>query len=273
MYSYQIPRLPTQISREEFVELVFDLGRENSHGYDTTIASVQLGDYFVSFDGPRIPHVILTFDERIRVKRDKFREQQALRAKGETIDMGLKARIISRIIAERPNKTFVDEPLPQVYSIELAHVVSVILAKYNETIGYRSTKKAISNANNCILLKMEWEILYIIDFRPKVYNFISLIGFMTKDEYSPKLRRLSSVFWDLSKEVCLNRDLLKANPLTTVMGICLLGRHGKLRATQTNREREFREFMVQIAKEFEIDLSELLRTYIQTRTASQKLST
>lgn len=268
MYSHQILKLPTEISREEFVELVFDLGRVNSHGYDSMIAAVQLGDYFVSFKGPRTPYVKLTDEEKRQVKIDKIRERQSLLAEGTPIDMGIEARVTSRIIAGRPNKTFADEPTSQYYSVELAHVVSVILGKYNESNGYRSTKKATSDTNNGIILKMEWEILHMIDFKPKVYNFITIIGFLIKhDEHSPHLTRLSSVFWDLSKEVCLNRSLLEGNPFTIVMAICLLGRTGKLRATHTHRERKFREFMIQVAKECDMDLSDLLRQYIQRMKA------
>lgn len=267
MYRSSVPHLPVEISREEFVELVFDLGRIHSHGYDTIVASVELGDYFVSFPGPREPFIELTNEEKARIRTEKIRAKREIHLLGGKSDFGLEARITAKIIAARTVKTFLDEPVPQIYSIELAHVVSVIVAKYNETAGYRKTTIAMADTENRFIVKMEWELLLLIGYKPKVSNFMTLIGLITnKDQYSREFRHLSSVFWDLSKEICLNRELLNKDPWTLVMGIFLLGRMGKLRALRTNRERKFRQFIVQLAKEFELDLSELLQAYIQARS-------
>ena len=75
---------------------------------------------------------------------------------------------------------------------------------------------------------------------------------------------LSSAFLDLSKEVCMNQILLDMSPFTVLAGILLLG--GKLRATMINRRRLFQEIMLKIAYEYEVSITDLLRSYINQRT-------
>jgi len=53
MYKRNIPHLPEKINRCEFVNIIFDIGLEYQHGYDTLMIAVEIGDYFVSYDGPR----------------------------------------------------------------------------------------------------------------------------------------------------------------------------------------------------------------------------
>lgn len=234
MYQRDIPKLPKTITRNAFVNMVFDLGHRYQHGYDTIVASVQLGDYFVSFKGERRPFFLLSQGEKI----------------------------------EQP--PFMYELVPQIYSTELAYVVTVIMAKSNEDDGYQCTDDAVSDTNNRYISKMEWEICTLLNFNIKVYNFITLIGTIilttlnnneTTDDLSSFT--LHSMFFDLSKEICLNRDLLAKDPKVIVTGCILLHQAGKLRAARTNKERKFHEAMMKISREYELDLDELLNAYIK----------
>lgn len=248
MYTRNISRLPEEISRDEFVNIVFDLGLMHQHGCDTIVASVELGDYFVSFRGNRIPFVQLTKKERMK---RKSREK-----KGERVE----------------KTTFKEEVIPQVYSVELAHVVTIIIAKYNEDDGYNWTDDAIDATNNDYVIKMEWEICIMLGFHIKVRNFITLIGeiiwsITTEDEriHESSSLRLHSMFWDLSKEICMDQKLLATDPRALVMGCLLLQQRGKLRAVRINKERIFRATMNLIAHEYELDINDLLNTYIKLK--------
>ena len=269
MYSRDIPKLPNAIPREQFVQLVFELGFNYRHGYDSIIAAVQLGDYFVSFTGPRLPYLKLTGDEenqRFNQDYRRVKREFSVMGYGSKPNFGTKALLINQICAERKIKTFMDEPIPQVYSIELAHVVTVIMGKGNEdhNQGYNSTKQAIINTDNCYVDKMEWELLTLLGFTVKVHNFITIIGALISDEpNTQQLRSLPGVFWDISKEICLNQNLLAQDPRTIIMSIILLARVGKLRALQIYRERKFTEHMQVIARYCDIKFDDLIRTYIR----------
>lgn len=259
MYARDTPRLPIPISRDQFVKIIFELGYLSEHGYDTIVGSVQLGDYFVAFSGPREPFIELTREEQLLMKKEQ------LIAEGKESDMGLEGRITDVILSARNPKTFMDELVPQVYSNELAHVVTVLVAKYNEDFhhGYRSINLAVFDTGNYYVRKMEREICTMMGFNLKVHNFISVIGALIIDYDAKVFRRLGSVFWDISREICLNQKLLSLNPLNVALAIFLLGRAGKLRALRTNRERKFRKLMKTIAREYELDVSDVVRSYIQ----------
>lgn len=265
MYSRDMPKLPVSISRNEFVELVFSLGYENSHGYDTIVATVQLGDYFVSYSGPRTPYREFTSIER-NLLRDRRRQLKCIQG---TLDFATESRLVDEILAARTEHTFMDECVSQIYSVELAHIATIIVAKYNEDFGsgYRFTNKAISDTVNCYVRKMEWEILTLIGFKPKVYNFISVIGALimevNKLEYPPVL---GTVFLDISKDVCLDKELLSKDPWTVVLGLIILAQKGKLRALRLHRERVFRETMKAIAREYELEFEDVIRAYIELKT-------
>ena len=262
MFQRDTPKLPIPVSRGTFVDLVFDLGKENSHGYDTIIAAVQLGDYFVSFTGPRVIYRKLMEVEKIKYNTEKLALKRSLNLRN--LDYGQKGQIINKILEER-KPTFIDEPTPQVYSVELAHVVSVIAAKCNEDFsGYR-THEAIFETDNCYVVKMEWEIFSIIGFRLKVYNFITVIGSIIAEifgvERSPYL---GSQFWDISREVALDPKLLEINPQTLVLGMILLG--NKLKALRTHRERIFSKTITNLVQEYELRAEDILQAYIRMKS-------
>src|SRR3972149_10462552 len=104
MYQRDIPRRPIVINRAQFVDEVFDLGQKYKHGCDTIMNAVEIGDYFVSFIGPRVPYMGPMTEGIMNSK------------------LGM--------------KELIQDLVPQEYSIELAHVVTIMAAKINEDKGY-----------------------------------------------------------------------------------------------------------------------------------------
>jgi hypothetical protein len=223
MYERDIPHVPSEVTREEFVHHVFDLGFRYYHSYSTCIGTVELGDKFVSFTGARTPHTSTLFPD--------------------------------------------NECVPQIYSLELAYITTVILAKRYEDHGYKSTKQAITDTDNSYIIKMEWEICQILNFHITINNFMTTMGELLWDGTSNvsdvnNILPWHPMFWDLSKEVCLNRSLLSARPHTLILGIMLLWNSGSLRAMRSYKQRIFRDTMMRLAYECEVPLEELLRGYI-----------
>lgn len=270
MYQRDIPKLPKTITRDEFVNIVFDLGHRHQHGYDTIVASVQLGDYFVSFKGERNPFFLLSRAEKRSIK-DLLKKNTQV--KGAIYNLNTDILLNSPFREKLEQKPFMYELVPQIYSTELAYVVTVIMAKSNEDDGYRWTDDAVSDTNNRYVIKMEWEICMLLNFNIKVHNFITLIGHiicttLNDDEKTHDLStfKLHSMFFDLSKEICLNRDLLAKDAKVIVIGCILLNQAGKLRAQRTNKERTFREVMMKISREYEVDIGQLLQAYINIKS-------
>lgn len=225
MYQRDIPKFPVKINRREFVNYVFDLGRRYNHGYDTIITSVEIGDKFVSYTGHRESYV----DQKYYCHD-----------------------IILNLV-------------PQEYSIELAHVVTVIAAKCNEDFGYERTWSAMADTQNRYVIKMEWEVCMVLGFRVKINNFISAISDILCHHHIVDSKILGSVFWDLSKDICMNQELLNINPVVIIMATILLYKCGKLRAIRSNRERTFLNIMQQVAHEYEVPLIDVLRSYISIK--------
>jgi hypothetical protein len=230
MYQRDIPHLPIKIDRDQFVEIVFYLGLIHRHGYDTIVASVQLGDTFVS-------------DPKIQLQDTANYEIQ------------------STTICDQSNQVeIMNEPVPRIYSNELAHTVTVIAAKANEDYGYMNIKDAIIDTENSYVLKIEREICVMLNFHVKIHNFITTIGVLLYDKVQHPL--LGSEFWDISKQICMDPVLLKMTPRTLILGLIILFRHKKLRASHDNRKRIFTDTMMQISKEYELDLSDVLKEYV-----------
>lgn len=49
MYNKNIEKIPEEITRCEFVTIIFDLGLSYEFGYDTLMAAVQLGDKYIDY--------------------------------------------------------------------------------------------------------------------------------------------------------------------------------------------------------------------------------
>lgn len=262
MYQRDIAKLPVPIDRTDFIELVFDIGREHRHGYDTIVASVQIGDWFVNYKGERNCLRPLTNQERLIVEEEKLEISRKTNIRYFDMSSDVEDECINKVVSQRQQDEIMDKLVPQVYSTELACVVTLIACKCNEDFnsGYCHTDAAVSDTMNCYVVKMEWEIFDLLGFGFKVYNFISLIGTFLETP------QLGSVFWDISKDICLNQPLLTKNPQTVVLALLILGRRGQLRAVHKHKERMFQETMKKLAHEYELDIRSVLQAYIQNKT-------
>lgn len=148
------------------------------------------------------------------------------------------------------------------YSIELACVVAVIGAKLCEDIGYISIRQAEIDTCNRIVYDLEQEICQIMGFHIKNNNYITFIS----NILHPQSKHLSPLFWDLSKEICLNQSFLTLNPNVILCACFLLSKRNKLKAQSQYKERKFLSIMKLISKEFELDFSHLMKAYITYKT-------
>lgn len=229
MYRRDIPHMPNTVSREQFVKEIFDLGLRFDYECDTLITAVEIGDKFVSYEGDRVPYTSYK-----KEKQDKLTSEQI--------------KIITEVV-------------PQVYSRELAYVALVISADVTEDNGY-SIEEAADELENGYVYKMQWEICMLNDFYICNKNFTTLLASLV-DYAEFKLNRM---FWDLSLAICLDKTLLYANHITIIIAIIILSDRRKLRAQKQYRKRIFRNLMLQIAKEYEIPISELLQSYINIKS-------
>jgi hypothetical protein len=136
MYQWQIPKLPTEISRGQFVKKVFDISIQYNHGFDSLVQAIIIADDFVNTKEERHPYI--------------FQDKDI-------------------------NKEF-NELSAQIYSEELASVVVLITGKINEDNGYIKTIQAIYHTNNVYVMKMENEIYNLYNFNLKIDNFMSVLG-------------------------------------------------------------------------------------------------
>lgn len=226
MYRREIPHLPNVTSRKEFVELVFDLGLRLEYGYDTLITAVEIGDRFISHEGHRIPYTSYKKDQQNKLTSDQI-------------------KIITELV-------------PQVYSRELAYVSLVISADINEDDGFQ-IEKAAEELENGYVYKMQWEISMMNNFCIRNHNFITLLVSLIPD----KKYVFDRMFWDLSRVICMDETLLHTNPITITLAIIILIKRDKLRAQKQYNQRIFQTLMIQISKEYEIPLSDLLLEYIK----------
>lgn len=228
MYHRDIPKLPLGISRPEFVHEIFDLGTHYSHGYDTIVATVQLGDFFVNSPNHR-DFLFIPFTEK---------EQQLWKDYQELLTT----------------------PCSQIYSTELAHVVTVIIAKYNEDEGYINTTDVLITTDNRYIIKMEWEICKLIDYHVKINNFITVISNLI-GQYITTDWKYGSFFRDFSRQICLDPILLSTNPYTIIFSAIFLHRQNKLKAHFIYKENKFLDIIANIIHEYELDLDEFVKEY------------
>lgn len=237
MYQREIAKLPTEISREDFVEKIFDLGFDQNHEYDTIMLAVQIGDFFVKYDGHRIPHT-------------SWKRKEIVESKLSKRDPRCDPDGIADILAI------------QKYSDELVHTVTAIASDYNEDDGY-DIAKANVNCNNGYVFKLEWEICSILEFHIQPRNYIRAIGQLIyhKHQYE-KIRHLAPIFWDLSKDICLNHQLTIMNPNTVLLGIVMLYKRKRLSAIRKYRCRRFSTLFKNLAREYELPIGKILQAYI-----------
>ena len=162
--------------------------------------------------------------------------------------------------------------IEQIYSIELAYVVTVMVGKFNEDVGYNMTKHAKEDTQNHYVVKMEWEIFGFLNYHIKIRNIITLISNMITTKDSNESRTLSSIFWDLSKDICIDERMMKINPFTVLLACRLLYKRRKLRAIRSNKIRIALTVLLRTAKEYAIPPNTLLRTYIKYKQESIQIS-
>jgi len=185
--------LPKEITRKDYVELIFEIGYEYS--YETIYTAVELGDKFVEHE---------------------------------------------------------QSSIPQIYSTELAYVVLSLVAKAKEDFNFYCTKTALRETKNSFLINMEWKIGEMFGFCFNSKNFLTLASSLVCCD------KLYSGFFDLTKEVCMNKKLMKTNPRTLLCGILLLIKKRKLKAPKLHRWRLFSSLLMKASYEYEIPLKDLI---------------
>lgn len=235
MYRREIPHLPNTVPRKQFVKEIFDLGLRFDYGYDTLITAVEIGDRFVSYKGDRVSYTYYK-------KKNKLSSDQI---------------------------NIITEFVPQIYSRELAYVSLVISADVTEDDGY-SIGEVADELENGYVYKMQWEICIINDFCIHNNNFITLLGSLIWEANSSVDEcTLSKMFWDLSLAICTDETLLYANPINIILAVIMLNNMGKLCTPKQYRERIFQKLMSQVAKEYDIPISNLLQAYIGNKSANE----
>lgn len=209
MYEWDFIKKPDVITRESFVEMVFEIGSSYNHGYDSIIASVQLGDQYIDMTN-------------------------------------------------------------NIYSSELAHVVTLIIGKFNEDHGCTETRLVLTNTNNKYIVQLENEIYSMIGFHVKIYNFITVIEDLLlsyNENFDPSYYH--SLFYDISKDICQDKKLLSLNPRAIIIGIIILYKRGLLKSYKINKQRIFLNFIEKISQEYEVDMYAMLHAYIELKLNSK----
>ena len=292
MYKRDIPTLPKEIRRDKFVNSVFEIGYQNYQSCHTMVTAVLLGDRFVESKEPRT--LYLTPSKETILHRQHKREKWE--AKVKKLDAGSNTsdhdddeedeeeeqELSTELdkLSERFSKIsiqiedpmaaypFMSEPMAQIYSIELAHVVVILASKYYEDCISYDTDEALYELENRYIIKMEWEVYTMLKFQITVPNFTHVIyAILSEQGYSTNWY-FGSLFKDLIKEVCLYRELLQMSPATVILGIVLLYRRGKLAAVTKNKQRIFLEIMQRTANDYEVELSSVLKEYIRHKQES-----
>jgi len=145
------------------------------------------------------------------------------------------------------------------YSIELAHVVSILSAKYNEDFGYKLIYLAADDTNNHIVYALEKEVYKCINYKITHNKFIILLYIIIGE------KKLHSCFWDILKDICSNEETFKLsniNPKVILLGLILLFKNNKLSSIRKNKERIFKEFINIVSHEFEIKPEDFLKSYL-----------
>lgn len=140
------------------------------------------------------------------------------------------------------------------YTNNLAHAVLNLSAKIKEDFSDFCTMSSIIDTEGHEVINVEWEVAIGLNFNFCSKNFFDLSSFLLRKEE----KILHSCFRDLTKQICLNKQLMKTNPLTLLCGILMLIKKGKLAAKRINRERISLEILEKSAREYGIDFSCLI---------------
>lgn len=236
MYKWLTPKLPTIITRKDFVTLVFDICDQIRLNYDLIIHVIEVADKFVDYDGDRISSLLL-------LKK-------------------------SYILENFSYREMIQHPVPQDYSVELAYVTVNIVAKAMEDFSHSRTITLAQNLENYYVFKMEREICDIINYTVKPKNIMSFIGCLIWKQPHDSKHVLDTLFWDLSKVICHDKKLLYSNPIAVLMGIIILFKKNKLSTVRENKYRTFITFIEMIAFDYNLDVRDILSEYIKVKRNS-----
>lgn len=131
------------------------------------------------------------------------------------------------------------------YSIELAHVVTILSCKLNEDSGYDSLSEAITTLDNSILISMEQDIWSSLQYQLPRSHIMSDIHefFCGFEDY-----QFSFIFWEICYQICEESHMLQLNSLVIIMAIIYLGKIDKLKASKTGRLKYFHMLIETIAQ-------------------------
>lgn len=170
---------------------------------------------------------------------NKIKTISHLRYINEIIDIGIsyEHEYDTILTAIQIGDYFIKTSVGVKYSLELAHVASILAAKSNEDFGYRSTLIAADELQNGIVYQLEHDILEKLDFR-LVNN--RLIEKMVRLTPSTELWLKHSILMGLTISLARNQKVFaNVNPKTLVIAIMLLYRHNKLKLTKSVRQYKF----------------------------------
>lgn len=228
MYQRQIPRAPKKITRDVFIDMIFELGKTYEYGYDTIMGAIELADKFMLIIEPRT-----SYHEHIKVKH-KYRIHD--RYKGQM--------------------DFLIAPIEQYYSPELVVVTLTLAGKSNEDDAH-SISYALTFVENYYIIKMEWEVANCFGYYIRVKNIITDIGLIIGENAD-----LASIFGEIAQDVCRIPKWWTISSVTIIMATLYLYQNNKLHAVTVDKVKRFRNFIKVMAEETETSTSTVLDTYI-----------
>ena len=222
MYKHKIAKPPKVITREQFLQDIFALGRLYEYGYDTIVGAVELADRFMTITEPR-----QSYHEHIQM---------------ETLDDA--------------SKLLATTPIDHCYSDELVVVALTLAGKCNEDDPH-SIMYGLLNCENYYIVKMEWEIAQCFQYHIRVNNFMTYLGLIFDD--TPIL---GPEFGALAQDVCRVLSWYTMSPVTILMASLWLHQQGKLKAIATAKHQRFVTFIETVAAECEATKIDTLNAYI-----------
>lgn len=147
----------------------------------------------------------------------------------------------------------------QGYHLEVVHACLNLVAKSREDHSYFVTHKSISETCCLGIPEWEWKVGSHFNFYFAAPNFLKVFSSTAGTE-----GKFHSVFFDLTKQVCLNKSLLEVSPEALTLGVLLLAKKKKLSALKLNRERKFVEICFKMCFEFDVEPEEFISAVKQT---------
>lgn len=155
--------------------------------------------------------------------------------------------------------------LDRVYSRELAATVIVIMTKVIDDHKPSIMLSALQHTSNHAVIELERQICRLLNYEFPRHNIITRMWNICAQPADAVGRDLSLWFNCLALEICSKPFLLDANPFTLLMAITLLRRRNKLNADTSYRRISFVALMSAAAYDFELDLTQFVREYVNLK--------